>query len=318
MQGFYRLLLRLSPREFRERFGEELLQTASSVRRDRPSFAAQCRAAIDAVTTVAALHADLRAEARTEARQHALKTRNSPMDSLLRDIRFAARGLVRTPSFTIFVVLTLALGIGANSAMFGIADRLLIRGPEQVRDADHLAKLFLTAHPKGQNEFTTPYFGHVEFDALKNSTNVIDGISQYAVNETIEGRGADAQSSQVGSAAAKFFPLLGVQPALGRFFDESEDTPNAAQHVVVLSYGIWQTKFGGRADALGKVVILNDESYTVVGVTPQGFTGAELGRVDYWAPASIYGARVTDDWTRAWNAQWLLGVVRLKPGVTRE
>ncbi|MEO7996317.1 MAG: ABC transporter permease [Gemmatimonadaceae bacterium] len=318
MQRLYRLLLLLSPREFRERFGEELLQTARSVQRDRPSFTNQCRAAIDAVATVAALHADLRAEARIDARQLVTKTRNSPMDSLLRDIRFAARGLVRTPSFTIFVVLTLALGIGANAAMYGIADKLLIRGPEHIADADNIARLFVTTHPKGINAFTTPSFGHVEFDALKGSTNVIDGIAQYAVNDRVEGRGADAQSVRVGMAAANFFPLLGVRPQLGRFFNEAENATSAPQHVIVLSYGSWQSQFGGKADVLGKQVVIDDEIYTVVGVTPRGFTGADLGHVDYWAPASIFGARITNDWTHAWDAQWLQGVVRIKQGVSRE
>src|SRR6185436_17866953 len=111
---------------------------------------------------------------------------------------------------------------------------------------------------------------------------------------------------------------LGVRPALGRFFGRDEDRPGAAAHVVVLGDALWRRRFDADPAALGKTIALDGVSYTVIGVAPRGFTGAELRRVDAWLPMSLRGPRVADDWQTTLYAQWLRIVVRRRPGISPE
>ena len=314
IERVYRALLWLFPAEFRERFADELLATARDVDRLGGRARSSMRAVIDAITAGLAVRADLRAEARQadDASSHGRR----PMDSFLRDVHFAWRGLRRDPLFTAFAVITLALGIGANATMFGIADRLLLRGPEHVRDADRVVRVYVTEQPEGMKEYTTSGFGNVTVDVVRRATHVADGVAAYTVNEATLGRGADARPSRLGYASGTFFPLLGVRPVLGRFFTEQENDAAGAAHVAVLSYGLWQTQFGGNRDVLGRTITVRDEPYVVIGVAPRGFTGAELAPVNLWAPINLIGPRIVKDWQTSWHAQWLHVIVRLKPGVT--
>jgi hypothetical protein len=314
IERLYRLLLALLPRDFRERFGAEMLDTAKALDADGPrSPRRTARVISDAILTPIALRAELRADARLTG-----QARKLPMESFVRDVRFALRGLRREPGFTTFVAITLALGIGANAAMFGIADRLLLRGPAHVRDANRVVRLYFTEQPPGMRVFTTSGFGHVTYDALRYGAAAFEDVATYAINDLVAGQGAEARQVRGGYTTASFFPLLGVHPVVGRFFSEQENAANAAVRVAVLSHGAWVSWFGGRPDAIGRTVTLGDESYDVIGVAPPGFTGAELGRVDVWMPGNVLSARVTRDWATTWDAQWLKIIARLKPGVTRE
>jgi putative ABC transport system permease protein len=313
IERLYRLLLALLPRDFRDRFGAEMLDTARALDADRPRTPRQtARVVSDALLTPIALRAELRADA------PAASPRQMPMESVVRDVRFALRALRREPAFTAFVVMTLALGIGANAAMFGIADRLLLRGPAHVRDATRVVRLYVTEQPPGMAVFTSSGFGHVTYSVLRRAATSFEHVATYAINDVVAGQGTDARQVRAGYTSADFFPLLGVQPELGRFYTDQENAPNAATRVVVLSYAAWMNWFGGSRDTLGRTVTLGDESFSVIGVAPAGFTGAELGRVDVWLPGNLLSARVTPDWATSYNAQWLKIVGRLKPGVTLE
>lgn len=238
--------------------------------------------------------------------------------STAQDLRFVARSLRREPLFAGFVVLTLALGIGANAAMFGVVDRLLLRGPEHVRDPERVVHLYLTDHPPGMREYTTGSLGYVSYEVFRAGTHSFEDLAVYNRNEVTMGRGAEAQQLHASYVTASFFPLLGVRPILGRFFDAQEDATTGAQPVAVISYGLWQRGFGRSPQVLGTTIAIGDEPHTVVGVAPKGFTGPELGRVDLWLPMSILGPRVTTDWTHRWDAQWLAVIGRLKSGITHE
>jgi putative ABC transport system permease protein len=312
IERLYRLLLALLPRDFRDRFGAEMIDTARALDAGRARTPRQtARVVSDALLTPIALRAELRADARLSA-----SPRQVPMESLVRDIRFALRALRREPAFTAFVVMTLALGIGANAAMFGIADRLLVRGPAHVRDANRVIRLYVTEQPPGMTAVTSSGFGHVTYDVLRRGATSFEQVATYAINDIVAGQGTDARQVRAGYASAGFFALLGVRPELGRFYTDQENAPNATAHVVVLSHAAWTNWFGGGQDALGRTVTLGDESFTVIGVAPAGFTGAELGRVDVWVPGNLLSVRVTPDWATSYNAQWLKIVARLKPGVT--
>jgi predicted permease len=240
------------------------------------------------------------------------------LDSVRQDIRYALRGLRREPAFTVFAIATLALGIGANAAMFGIVDRLLLRGPDHVVEPDRMVRFTATVTRPGIGEVTNAGMGYVVYDNLRKSgSRLFDGYAAYTSEGQFSlGRGREARHIRGGAASADFFPLLGVRAARGRFFLPDEDDTSNPAHVVVLGDALWRSQFGADAGIIGKTIIVNDEPYTVIGIAPPGFTGVQLSRVDAWIPMSLGSRTVTNNWPRAWNAQWLFIVGRVKPGVT--
>jgi predicted permease len=242
------------------------------------------------------------------------------LDSVRQDVRYALRGLRREPAFTGFAIATLALGIGANAAMFGVVDRLLVRGPDHVKDPDRLVRFTATVTRQTTGEVTDAGMGYVVYDNFRKSGSpVFDGYAAYTSEGTYAlGRGHDARTIRGGAASADFFSLLGVRPARGRFFSPDEDDTSNPAHVVVLGEALWQSQFGADEAILGKTVHINDEPHTVIGIAPRGFTGVQLSRVDAWIPMSLGSRTVTDNWPRAWNAQWLYVIGRMKPGISLE
>ena len=237
-------------------------------------------------------------------------------DGLWQDIRLSARGLRRDPAFTAFVVAALMLGIGANAAMFGIVDRLLLSGPPHIRDASRVVRLYLTTQPQGMRQFTTDDFGNVSYDMARNQATSFEAVASYAVKDIVVGEGADARSARGGFASATLFPLLGVQPAIGRFFRDDEDLPESAAHVVVLGYGAWQSWFGGATDVLGKTVTFGTARYLVVGVARGDLQARNKARWTCGCRSTCSGPQSRPNWQTSWDAQWLQIVGRLEPGVT--
>ncbi len=234
------------------------------------------------------------------------------------DLHFAWRGVRREKLVATFIVLTLALGIGANAAMFGVIDRLLIRGPEYIIRPGEVVRVFRTVHTDARGDLTNSSHGWVMYDLLRQQKQFFQGAAGYAVDPVgfPFGKGSDATLVPFASVTADLFPMLGVRPELGRFFNATEDSPTAPQAVVVLGYGLWQRAFGSARGVIGRTAQFGDVKYTIVGVAPRGITGPQLGPVDAWMPLSLRSASVTDHWTTSWNAQWLRLVVRLAPGVS--
>ena len=264
--------------------------------------------------------ADTRRELRATA---ATRERDMHISEWLSEIWFdlvhGVRALRREPAFTAFVVATLALGLGANAAMFGIVDRLLVSAPAHVRDADRVRRLQIALQPAGMETQRSGWFGYVTYDVLRHEARSLAEVAAYSVQPegTILGRGTSARRINLGEATASLFRLLGVRPAIGRFYDEKDDDTAAPEHVVVLGYGLWQQDYGGRPDIVGQRITLDTREYTIVGVAPRGFTGPDLTRVDAWLPESLLGpSRRSTNWTGTWNSAWLSIVVRLKDGVT--
>jgi putative ABC transport system permease protein len=239
-------------------------------------------------------------------------------DGVWQDVRFATRSLRRSPGVTLAIVLTLALGIGANAAMFGIIDRLLLRGPEHVAAPDRLRRVYFTTDRPGEGRQTSSYAGYVSYTALRDGAHAFDGIAGYTgANGAILGRGTNARSASVSYVTWDFFPLTGVRPAFGRFFGAEDDRPPRGRNVAVLSEGTWRNVFGGDSTIVGKSIALNGETFTVIGVAPAGFTGVELERIDVWLPMSVHPPP-TPDWPTTWFAEWMKVVVRVAPGVSAE
>lgn len=242
------------------------------------------------------------------------------VDALAQDLSSAWRSTRSEKGFTAVIVLVMALGIGANAAMFGVLDRLLLSGPEHVHDAERLARLRATVDVPDSGTFSTDVFGYVTYRLLRDRARSFDGVAAYScspASRLVIGSGEDAEQALGGYATWDLFPLLGVTPRLGRFFGLEDDRPGAPP-VVVLGHAWWTGRFGGDPDVLGKTVTIGGSPRTIIGVAPQGFTGVDLGRVDVWQPMAVRSSRITEDWQSSWDAQWLRVVVRLAPGVTHE
>jgi predicted permease len=251
-----------------------------------------------------------------EHREDTMSMRET-LSEMVNDLRLTMRGLRRDPRFGAFVVVTLALGIGANAAMFGVADRLLVQGPGHVVQPDRVMRVYRHYTRANGEKGVTSSYGWVLYDILRSKSRSFAGVAGYSVGYTIPlGRGAGAELIPVGAATYDLFPMLGVRPELGRFFNAQEDSPDAPQHVLVLSHGLWIRAFGGDANVLGRKVMLGDESYIVIGVAPRGFTGPVLTPTDVWYPMSLHSRDVVTNWTKSWNAQWMQIIVRLKGGIT--
>ena len=229
------------------------------------------------------------------------------MRTLLQDIRYGLRVLAKSPGFTLVAVLTLALGIGANTAIFSVVNAVLLR-PLPYRDAGELTALYLT-NPRAEFEWPLSAGGYLN---LKRENKVFSGLGAlsnkgWPANLTGEGEPERLQGFQV---SADLFRVLGVEAARGRTFLEEEDRPGN-NRVVVLSHELWQRRFGGAADLVGKSVTLNGAAHTVVGVMPPDFSF--LARTDVWTPLTF-----TPEEERDVESNYLIPVARRRAGVSIE
>jgi predicted permease len=236
----------------------------------------------------------------------------------LYDLRFSVRALLRSPGFTAATLLSLTLGIGATTAIYSLVDQLIlhslpVRAPEQLVLLDW------------QGERVTGGFGSYSLMSypfcrdLQQQTRVLDGVACRAeVGPVNFSAGGEPQPITAELVSGSYFPVLGVGAALGRVLASEDDGAPGADPVVVLSYGFWQTQFGGALDAVGRKVSINNHPMTIVGVAAASFRGVDVGAVPaLWMPASMYPQAipgVQDLFDQPVNWMQILG--RLPPGVT--
>jgi putative ABC transport system permease protein len=198
------------------------------------------------------------------------------VEAMTHDIRYALRGLRAKPGFTAAVVLTLGLGIGANAAMFGIIDRLMFRAPAYLHDPGRVNRVYVH-DPHNQSDGVDNNLLYSEYLDFARWTTQFDGLAAFGQRMLAVGSGEDAPDTQVAYVSASFFTFFDAPPALGRYFVASEDAAPAGATVAVLSYGFWQTHYGGNAAALGKAIQIENTTFTIIGVAPDGFTGISDG-----------------------------------------
>ena len=232
---------------------------------------------------------------------------------LLQDIRYGARTLLKSPGFTIVAVLSLALGIGANTAIFSLVNAVLLR-PLPVTDAPSLVAVSTTDQ---RNPGNLP-ISHLNFKDLRAQNSVFSGMAAFTFAQVNYSTGKESEQIPVQVVSANYFSLLGTQPARGRgFLPEEEET---ATPVAVVSTGFWERTLGSDPDIVGKTVMLNRTPFTVVGIAPRNFSGTLLGGgPSLWVPMSMH--RVVQpgfDWYDTRRGLFLFGLGRLKPGVTVE
>jgi predicted permease len=238
------------------------------------------------------------------------------MGALLQDLRFATRSLARSPGLTIAAVLTLGLGIGANSAMFGVADRLFFRPPAHVVDPDRVVRVNVTKTLPPIGTFTNSLADFPRYSELKDHARTLSAVAGYAGTSYSMGRGQDARRVLGEEVSASFFTLLGVRPERGRFFTDDEDRKGGAR-VVVLSHEFWHTQYADDPGVLGKTLQLGANQYTVIGVAPKGFSGVDLEQRDVWVPLSVAGPE--SHWPMVLECDgcyWMKTIARLAPDAT--
>jgi putative ABC transport system permease protein len=196
------------------------------------------------------------------------------------DVRHALRGVISRPSLSMVVVLTLALGIGANAAIFTVVNGVLLR-PLPFADPDQLVMLY-EVDPRGRDNFASLAMA----DDWRRHLTTVTGISVYGVQTANLTGVAEPDRLRAGFVSATFFDMLGVQPVIGRGFRNGEDRPDATK-TVVLSYGTWQSRFGGDPSVLGRSVVLNNEPHRVIGVLSSNFE-FPIDSADVWMPLSSF------------------------------
>ena len=223
---------------------------------------------------------------------------------------------MRQPGFTFFIVLTLALGIGANSAIFGLLDRLLLSSPPHIRDADQVVRLLL-GETIGGSRFSMSTTSYPAYRNLRDNTRSFAGLAAAAAGQMVLGRGADASAIQGAKVTGNYFQLLGVQPHSGRFFGEAEDRPPYGLDVAVLSHAFWRRQLAGDPGAVGRNIVLDGASFTVIGIAPPGFTGDGIKPLDVWVPLSAGMKNLPAGWRENRSFNIVALVARLEEGVSQ-
>jgi predicted permease len=227
--------------------------------------------------------------------------------SVLQDLRFALRQLRNSPGFAITAILTLSLGIGASAAIFNVIDAVLLR-PLPYANQDRLVDPVMIG--RTGDTLRSSYLSYLDVRAQQRSFDALAGYSMLG-RVNLEGPG-DPVSLNAVKSTDNFFDVFGVKPLLGRTYLPGEDQPGR-DNVTVLSYEVWQSSFGGRADVVGKDVELDGTPYTVIGVMPAGF------RFPLGARGAIYTPlHLNPSWAKARGMHWMQTVGRLKPGVSNE
>jgi putative ABC transport system permease protein len=243
------------------------------------------------------------------------------MQSILQDIRYSLRSLCKTPAFTAVAIIVLALAIGANTAIFTVINTILIK-PLAYSDSDRLVMLWET-NPRFQIGIDTLPVTPGTFMDWREHVSAFEYVSALGVGRFNLSGSGEPERITGASVSANFFRLMGAEPKLGRAFHDDEEQAGADK-VAVISYALWQRRFGGTQDVIGKTMTLDGESYTVIGVAPEGFQFPRPRELPYfvgvsspaelWRPMTLIG-----DFISRKRANHQLSVIaKLKPDVTRE
>jgi macrolide transport system ATP-binding/permease protein len=239
------------------------------------------------------------------------------MSHLFHDLRYSLRQMRRNPTFSAIAVLTLALGIGGNTAIFSVVEAVLLRPLSGIQEPGRLASLY---RMQKNNEYGS--MGYPDYADFRDRNTSFSGLAAFALVSLSVSRGTPER--MIGSVVTgNYFSVLGVQPAIGRLILPADDTERHGNPVAVLSYGLWTRKFGADPGAVGGTIVMNGYPFTIIGVAPRAFGGTLAGySMQVWTPMSMLaeampgsaGRHYFDE--RAWG--WLNVFGRLKPGVRAE
>jgi predicted permease len=241
------------------------------------------------------------------------------MNQILADLRYAVRTILKNPGFAAVVILTLGLGIGANTAIFTLMDQVLMR-PLPVQRPGELVLLDGPGPFSGRTH-NDQTFSHPMYLALRDGTSgVFSGVvARFGTDATLTSRGR-TERVMVESVSGNYFDVLGVGAALGRTFTPDDDRTAGGHPLVMLSHGYWTRRFAADPAIVGQSVVVNGHPMDVIGVAAPGFQGVEVGRVvDVFVPITMK-AWLTPTWDEfaSWRSRWLNIVARLAPGLSRQ
>jgi predicted permease len=251
------------------------------------------------------------------------------IETLWQDLHYAFRQLRQSPGFAFVSVMTLALGIGANTAIFSLLNGVLLRVLPGVRSPDGVV-LFNDGNYEGSFKTNIPdpgplpLYSYPLYERLRDHAQLFGGIaaqqsSTTGVNVQAAGSEADGTANEASGrcVTANYFDVLGVSAFRGRTFRSEDQTAPGANPVLILSYGYWQRRFGGNPAVLGSRLIVNGWPYTVIGVTPPDFMGTKVGAAtDLWVPVTMQAQLMRRESLLSRDAWWLLVIGRIKPGVS--
>ena len=237
------------------------------------------------------------------------------METLIKDIRYAARSLLKRPGFTSIAVLTLALGIGANTAFFSVVNAVLLRSLPY-KDPERLVVLWETVSKDRRNPTSYPNF----LDWRKQNQS-FEEMAAYAATDFSLAGSTQAERIEGELVSESYFALLGFSAAQGRVFVPEDNRMGSPKPVVVISYGCWQRRFGGDANSINRIIRLNEAPFTIVGIMPKDFRGFS-GSAEVWVPIAtrdlLYPQTARFNFLGSRDIHWHRAIGRLKPGVTLE
>src|SRR5690348_6359073 len=234
------------------------------------------------------------------------------LEDTAQDIRYGLRQLRRNPGFTAVAILTLALGIGANTAIFSVVNAVLLR-PLPFRDPSGLITLHEGLPKQG---FLNMEFSPPDFAVFERNQSAFSATGAFRVeHEDISGRG-EPERVAAARISSSLFPILGIGPLLGRTFNAQEDTPG--NNVAILSYGLWQHRYGGDPGIISRTIEINRQPYSIIGVMPRTFEFPLRGLQENNSPAALWvPIAFTPTELKGWGGSYLFGVIgRLRSNVT--
>ena len=286
----YRALLHLYPASFRNEYGGEMCAIfARRLRQAGP--AGRLLVWLDAIGDVAANAARVQSEVTRQ------------------DVRYSVRTLVRTPAFTAVAILVSALGIGATTAAFSITDHVLVR-PLPFKDADRLVRLYQDQSHRGYSRMELSPANYTDWKRMATGFESMGAFTSHAANLIDQG---DPERLIGVRVTSEVLPMLGVAPALGRVF-VADDDRSGATGTLVLTYALWQSRFGGDTSVVGRKVLMDDEPFVIIGVMPRGFYFPQRDVV-FWAAMRFRTETPSFQDRTNWH---LNGVARLRDGVSVE
>ena len=240
------------------------------------------------------------------------------MGSLIQDLRFAYRGLVKAPAFTAVAVASLALGIGANTAIFTLLDQVLLK-LLPVKEPRELVLLTMRGNHYGNN-WGGNALSYPMYSDIRENNQVFTGMFCRFSTRVSLSFGGQTERATAELVSGTYFPVLGVSAALGRTFTPEEDQAPGGQPLAMLSYDYWKSRFAGDPSVVGQAVVVNGHNLTIVGVAQAGFTGAELEFVpQIFVPMMMQAQMIPgNDLLKDRRSRFVNAFGRLKPGVTRE
>jgi predicted permease len=246
------------------------------------------------------------------------------MSTLLQDIRYALRQLRKSPGFTLTVILTLALGIGANAAVFTLFDQVLLRMLPVERPKELVRFHWSGAFSGSMSSFggdSKNYFSYPMYKDLRDQNQVFQGVLAADKTGAAVSWHNQAENKDAEIVSGNYFQMLGLKPAVGRLLMPQDDTAKNANPVLVLSYDYWRARFGASRDVVGQVVLINGRPFTILGVAPENFDTAIGGyKPGLFLPVSmvevVMPGMAPDDELNSHQSTWLTLVARLKPGVS--